>query len=340
MTRLNFIAGVSGLELTDFERDYFRQGKPLGLILFARNLKDKEQIRSLVDAVREAVGDDQFWVLIDQEGGRVQRLRPPLFPALPEMRHLGELYEQDPTKALHAANTLGKFMGAALVEFGVNVNCTPVLDVPQPGADDIIGDRSFGQDIDMIVGLGLALSLGHISSGVLPVIKHIPGHGRAEADSHKKLPVITASHDDLSRVDFAPFKGLHEMPLAMTAHVMLDDIDKHAPVSVSSQVISQVIRGEIGFDGFLMSDDVSMQALKGSIGERVQGVLEAGCDGALHCNGEKAEMIEVAENASEISGDAKRRFLQSFELIKQPMPFDKSEGIALLGEEWTGLQAV
>lgn len=337
MTRLNFIAGVAGVELTDAERSIFRTAAPLGLILFDRNLQDKEQIKRLIGDVRHEVGSDQFWVLIDQEGGRVQRLRPPLFPALPAMGRLGAFYEDQPLEALSAANDIAKLMGRHLLDFGINVNCTPVLDVPQPGADEIIGNRSFGQDIDMIVALGMAIALGHISSGVLPVIKHIPGHGRAEADSHKALPRIASDHETLSRVDFAPFKGLNKMPLAMTAHVLLEAIDPSDPVSVSAKVIETIIRDEIGFDGFLMSDDVSMEALEGSIGERVAACLAAGCDGALHCNGDLDELRQVAENSAVLADQAQLRFEHSFDLIAQPQVFDEERALARLHEEWAGL---
>lgn len=330
MTRLAFISGVAGLDLQPDECRFFAESRPLGLILFARNLESDDQIKRLIGDVRDAVGDEKFWVLIDQEGGRVQRLRPPLFPRLPAAQRYGELYQKQPASAIEASFLIGQFMGARLLELGINVNCTPVLDVAQPGAHEIISDRSFGQDVDMIAALGRRHAEGHLCSGVLPVIKHIPGHGRAKADSHLELPVIDAALSDLKTVDFAPFRQLNDMPLAMTAHVIYNAVDAALPVSISSYSIQEIIRDYIGFDGFLMCDDVSMKALEGTIGERTRAVIKAGCDGALHCNGVFAEMIEVAEAAPELDGLALRRFEASFEKIKQVHSFDVDEALGWL----------
>ncbi len=339
MGRLAFIAGVSGLELTGFERDFFEQTKPLGLILFARNLDHDDQIKGLIDDVRTAVGEELFWVLIDQEGGRVQRLRPPLFPQLPAAQRYGELYRINPEHALEAALSIGQFMGGRLARLGINVNCTPVLDAAQPGAHEIISDRSFGLDPEIIAALGRATAQGHMLSGVLPVIKHIPGHGRANADSHHELPVVDACLDELRTVDFEPFRLLHDMPLAMTAHVIYEAVDKELPLSTSSAGIEEIIRGEIGFDGFLMCDDVSMKALSGPFKNRVRDVMAAGCDGALHCNGKIEEMIEVAEAAPELSGEGLQRFLASFDLIAQPVVYNEKEALAYLDQPWCQLHS-
>ena len=337
MARLSFVAGVEGATLSDRERDFFAETAPLGLILFARNLESEEQIRRLVGDVRDAAGVDDFWVMIDQEGGRVQRLRPPLFPALPSFRKFGALFESDPGRALEAVNAISRLMGQRLLALGINVNCTPVLDVHQPKAHEVIGDRSFGSDVEAIAKLGREVAVGHMASGVLPVIKHIPGHGRANADSHKDLPVIDAPLDELRRVDFAPFKVLRDMPIAMTAHVIYEAFERAAPVSVSDKAISALIREEIGFDGFLICDDVSMEALDGSIAARTAAVLAAGCDGALHCNGDFDEMTEVAQNSPVLAGQAALRFQRSFDMISKAEPFDEADALALLDEAWCGL---
>ena len=337
MERLAFISGVEGLELLPRERDFFKDTKPLGLILFARNLESHDQIKRLIADVRQAVGQDQFWVLIDQEGGRVQRLRPPLFPALPAGRRYAELYQKNRQKGLEAALNIGRLMGQRLAELGINVNCTPVLDAAQEGAHEIISDRSFGTDVETIVSLGRQHAQGHMKSAVLPVIKHIPGHGRAKVDSHHDLPVIEAPLEDLRTLDFEPFRQLSDLPLAMTAHVIYKAFDAETPVSTSPKAINELIRDYIGFEGFLMCDDVSMQALKGSIAERVKGVMEAGCDGALHCNGNFHEMMDVANNVPVLQGQAKTRFETSFKHIETPIPFDEKEALALLEEDWCQL---
>lgn len=334
MTRLAFISGVEGLELLPSERDFFASTRPLGLILFARNLESESQIKRLIGDVREAVGLDEFWVLIDQEGGRVQRLRPPLFPDLPAARRYTEIYQKDPKRGVQAAFEVGKFMGKRLMDLGISMNCAPCLDAAQLHAHDIIGDRSFGLDVETIATLGRAQAEGHMAAGCLPVIKHIPGHGRADADSHLDLPVIEASHAELSAVDFAPFKQLSDLPAAMTAHVVYRAIDETTPVSASKQSIDEIIRGEIGFDGFLMCDDVSMEALDGTIAERTRDVIAAGCDGALHCNGKMDEMEQVAANSPVLEGRALTRFLASFDCVKGQALIDETLALEFLSEDW------
>jgi len=334
MTRLAFIAGVEGLELSKAERDFFKQTQPLGLILFARNVDNADQIKRLIGDVKESVGQEQFWVLIDQEGGRVQRLLPPLFPRLPAARRYAQLYQENPSKACHAAQAIGQLMGKRLLELGINVNCTPVLDAAQPDAHEIISDRSFGTDVKQIVDLGSHHAQGHMQSGVLPVIKHIPGHGRAKADSHVDLPVIDAPLSDLKTTDFEPFRQLNEMPLAMTAHVIYKSFDPVQPVSTSSKAITQLIREHIGFNGFLMCDDVSMQALDGTIAERTRAVMEAGCDGALHCNGVMKEMEQVANSVPTLDGLAQSRFENSFKKIAKQEAIDETQALEYLSEAW------
>ncbi len=334
MNRSAFISGVEGLSLLPYERDFFASSCPLGLILFARNIESESQIKRLVGDVRDAVGAEDFWVLIDQEGGRVQRLRPPLFPELPAARRYTELYKQDPSKAQLAAFEIGKFMGKRLLDLGITMNCAPCLDAAQLDAHDIIGDRSFGIEVDEIVKLGRCQAEGHLAAGSLPVVKHIPGHGRANADSHLALPVIDASHEELSVVDFEPFRQLNTLPVAMTAHVVYSAIDGSLPVSASASSIEDIIRKEIGFDGFLMCDDVSMEALDGSIAERTKAVLSAGCDGALHCNGQFDEMEQVAENSPTLEGRSLKRFEASFEMVRSSSDIDETLALEFLAEDW------
>lgn len=334
MDRAAFISGVEGTELHPHERDFFASSAPLGLILFARNIESEDQVKRLVGDVRDAVGAEEFWVLIDQEGGRVQRLRSPFFPELPAARRYTELYKRDPRKAQLAAYEIGKLMGARLLDLGINMNCAPCLDAAQEGAHDIIGDRSFGLDVEEIVLLARRQAQGHLAAGALPVIKHIPGHGRATADSHLDLPVVDAPKAELKSVDFEPFRQLSEMPVAMTAHVVYSAIEPEKPASTSWRMINDIIRNEIGFEGFLMCDDVSMEALEGSIGERTKSVLSAGCDGALHCNGKFEEMEQVAENSPTLDGIGLYRFMTSFDMVANAQAVDEELALELLTEEW------
>ncbi|GAA6210533.1 beta-N-acetylhexosaminidase [Hyphomicrobiales bacterium 4NK60-0047b] len=334
MNRAAFISGVEGLSLLAHEKDFFRESCPLGLILFARNIESEPQIKRLIGDVRDAVGADDFWVLIDQEGGRVQRLRPPLFPNLPAARRYTELYKKDPAKAELAVFEIGKFMGKRLLDLGITMNCAPCLDAAQLDAHDIIGDRSFGLEVSTIVKLGRLQAEGHLAAGSLPVMKHIPGHGRANADSHLALPQIDASHEVLSAIDFEPFKQLNSLPVAMTAHVVYSAIDNVRPVSTSASSIENIIRKEIGFDGFLMCDDVSMEALDGTIAERTKAVLSAGCDGALHCNGKFDEMEQVAENSPVLEGPSLKRFEASFERVSSFEDVNEKLALEFLAEDW------
>lgn len=320
---LAFITGLSGPTLTPGETDFLASSSPAGVILFSRNCVEPEQIRRLVDDVRNAAGrGDDFLVLIDQEGGRVQRLRPPLGRALPPADAYARLYGDDPEKALDAAFLAARLLADDLKTLGINTNCAPVLDVPVPGAHDIIGNRAYGRTADQVARLGRAVAAGLMAGGVLPVIKHIPGHGRAMADSHLALPVVDTPRDELAATDFAPFKALSEMPAAMTAHVVFAALDPEAPASTSREVTEGVIRGLIGFDGLLMSDDLCMKALSGPIGRRASAVLAAGSDLALHCGGDLAEMEAVAAAVPALSGDGLRRFRAAVEIFTRADPYD------------------
>jgi len=300
--------------------------------VFARNLKDHAQIRALISDVRSAVGADDLLVLIDQEGGRVQRLRPPLGRALPPAAAYGALYARDHAAAVMAAFEATRLLAADLSELGINTDCAPVLDLPVPGAHDIIGDRAYGRTVAQVVALARAVGDGFMAGGIVPVIKHIPGHGRATADSHLSLPVVTESRTELSATDFAPFKALNHMPTAMTAHVVFRDIDANAPASTSAVVTREIIRGEIGFNGLLMSDDLTMRALSGPMRARAESVIAAGSDLALHCSGDLPEMLEAAAGSGVLAGLAQQRFDTAINITKATRPFDSAAAEAQLAQ--------
>lgn len=323
------IAGCSGQQLNAEERAFFRDARPCGLILFARNCATREQIRSLVGDVRDAAGSD-ILVLIDQEGGRVQRMGPPEWPAYPPAGRFSDLYDADREEGIEAARLVTRLMARDLHEVGINVDCLPVLDVPVPGAHGIIGDRAYGRDPETISVLGRAAAEGLLDGGVLPVIKHVPGHGRAKADSHKDLPIIDAPLEDLQTSDFAPFRALNDMPIAMTAHVVLKALDDSAPATTSALIIDKVIREWIGFSGLVMSDDLDMAALSGQIEERAAAVIAAGCDIALHCSGLLADMQRVADAVPELGGRSLERFEAALERLADPAPFDEERALFLL----------
>ncbi|MGL4397960.1 MAG: beta-N-acetylhexosaminidase [Hyphomicrobium sp.] len=338
--RRALIAGVSGTELTSDDRAFFRMHRPAGLILFARNCAEHDQIRALIDDVRSAVADDAFLVLIDQEGGRVQRLRPPLGRTLPAADRYAAMALRDPEQARRAAFDVARLTAADLLALGINTNCAPVLDVPVAGSHDIIGNRAYGTTPDAVVMLARAVAEGYLAGGVLPVIKHIPGHGRANADSHFDLPVVATPHADLSATDFAPFRMLSHLPAAMTAHVVFSAIDANAPASTSKIVTRDIIRGEIGFDGLLMSDDLSMKALDGTLRARAEAVIAAGSDVALHCNGNLSEMTAAADGCPALAGRALERFAAACRLTCQCQPFDADAAAQRLAEVLAGPAAI
>ncbi len=323
-----FITGLAGADLSALEARFLRDAPPCGVILFARNCQSHAQIRRLLADVCEAAASDALLVLIDQEGGRVQRLRPPLGRALPPAAAYGDLYARDPDAALTSTRRIAHLLAEDLADLGINTDCAPVLDVPVPGAHGIIGDRAFADQVQPVAALGRAFADGLGQGGILPVIKHIPGHGRATEDSHLDLPVVATSHAELSATDFVPFKALADAPAAMTAHVIFTAIDAHLPASVSALVHDRIIRGEIGFDGLLMSDDLSMRALMGTFGDRTAAVLSAGSDIALHCNGNLDEMRAVAAAAPVLAGRSLERFLAALQVTRHGRPPTHAERVA------------
>jgi beta-N-acetylhexosaminidase len=302
-----FITGLSGPQITPDERAFLRDALPWGLILFKRNIESREQVARLVADFMETLGNLDAPVLIDQEGGRVQRLGPPHWPAYPPGAAYARLYERNPEHGLAAARLGARLIAADLIALGINVDCLPLADVPVAGADSIIGDRAYGVTPEQVAAIARAVAEGLAQGGVLPVLKHIPGHGRAPVDSHLKLPVVDTDRATLERTDFAAFRPLADLPLAMTAHVVFSAIDPVRPATTSATMIGEVIRKSIGFRGALMSDDVSMCALSGSISERTRDSLKAGCDLVLHCNGDLSEMQAVAAEAPELAGEAAQR---------------------------------
>ncbi|MBV8937996.1 MAG: beta-N-acetylhexosaminidase [Alphaproteobacteria bacterium] len=310
---LAVILGCGRERLTAFEWDFFTEANPVGFILFRRNCRSPDQVRDLVGSLRRCVGRDDAPVLIDQEGGRVARLRPPHWRDYPPPARIASL--PDPL-AETAAQLGARLVADDLARLGITVDCFPVLDLPASGTDPVIGDRAYGSEPARVARLAGAVCAGLLEGAVLPVLKHIPGHGRARVDSHHARPFVETGYDELARTDFAPFRALAAMPWAMTAHIVYSAIDPTAPATLSQRVIAEVIRGEIGFDGVLISDDLSMRALGGGLGERTRQALAAGCDLALHCNGDPGEMAEVVAMARPISpvtaarlrrGEARRR---------------------------------
>src|SRR5471032_492684 len=330
--RSRAIYGCAGLTLSAAEQVFFHQTRPWGFILFARNIEGPAQVKALVAELRATVDDAGTPILIDQEGGRVARLKPPHWPARPAAARFGKLHEINPEAAREAAYLNARLIAHDLASLGINVDCLPVLDVPVPGAHDIIGDRAFATDPATIIALGKAQIEGLMDGGVLPIMKHIPGHGRAGSDSHLALPRVTASLEELSASDFVTFRSLDQCPMAMTAHVVYESIDPQRPATTSPKVIRDVIRGEIGFDGLLISDDVSMGALSGPISVRTKAALFAGCDVVLHCNGKMDEMNDVAEEAKPLEGAALKRAEHALSHLAPPDAFDPAAAEARLAE--------
>ncbi|WP_417479927.1 beta-N-acetylhexosaminidase [Maricaulis maris] len=306
MTIASVIYGLAGTKLSPDEKAFFRDIDPWGFILFARNIEGINQVSRLTLELRDCVGRDAP-ILIDQEGGRVARLRPPTWRAAPAAQRFADLWQVDEELAIEATRINHRLLAHELRTIGVDVDCAPVADLRIEGADDIIGDRAFGTTPEPVIHLGRAAMDGLMAGGVAPIIKHIPGHGRARADSHLELPVVPEEHGLLSETDFAPFKGLNDAPMAMTAHIVYSDIDRDLPATQSADMVGKVVRGEIGFDGLLMTDDLSMKALTGTFRERGELSLKAGCDMLLHCNGQMSEMIGVAEGTTALTGRALER---------------------------------
>ncbi|HKH82006.1 MAG TPA: beta-N-acetylhexosaminidase [Methylovirgula sp.] len=325
MTRA-FVCGCSGMALTREERDFLRESEPFGLILFKRNVETPDQVRSLIESFRDCLGDADAAVLVDQEGGSVQRLGPPFWRAYPAAARFGALNLPIERKEKLVRLT-GALIGQDLRRLGASIDCAPVLDVPAQGSHGVIGDRAYARDPQIVAKLGRAAALGLIDGGVLPVMKHIPGHGRASVDSHFGLPIIMAPLEVLSETDFLPFAANADLPIAMTAHVVYTAIDRERPATLSAPVI-EYIRNKIGFSGLLLSDDLSMQALSGSLRDRTEAAFAAGIDIALHCNGDLPEAAAVATAAPVLAGQSLARASGAAEWRSEAASFDPVEAWA------------
>ena len=326
------VFGCAGTSLSAGERFFFAETNPLGFILFARNCETPRQVSTLVSELRDAVGRDDAPILIDQEGGRVQRLGTPNWIKRPPQGLFARMALDDRAQAREAASMNARLIAEDLRLLGIDIDCLPVLDVPEAGAHDIIGDRSFGSDPELVAELGEAVIAGLMAGGVLPVIKHLPGHGRATADSHLSLPRVSTDAETLKETDFVPFRRLYHAAWGMTAHIVYDAFDADLPATLSATMIQEIIRGEIGFQGFLVSDDVNMKALTGSAAENCLAALEAGCDAVLHCNGDLAEMIEVASDLPCLTGMAWQRFQSGRAMVPVVEDIDVAEYQAHLDE--------
>ena len=311
------IYGLEGFALSDAERDFFRDAKPAGYILFRRNCQDRAQLRALTDSLRSLEGHDNVPILIDQEGGRVARMRPPEWPAFPNGEAFDKLYQLAPSSAIKAARVNARALGLMLAEVGVTVDALPMVDVRQPGASDIVGDRALGSNPMQVSALGRAILDGLMSAGVLGIVKHIPGHGRALVDSHHELPVVEDDEEALA-IDLEPFERLRDAPMAMTSHLLYKAWDAVRPASQSPIVIHEIIRQRIGFDGFLMSDDLGMEALAGDHGERAAACIEAGCDVALHCDGKMDNMVRVANAVPALNDTGEARLARAMAMRFAP----------------------
>lgn len=320
------IVGVAGTDVSAAECQLFETARPAGFILFARNCSEPEQVAALIRALRSAIGNPRAPVLIDQEGGRVTRLKPPHWQALPPLRRLGELAERDPEAASDAAWLHARLIAADLEPLGITVNCSPVLDLGLSGQTEAIGDRAFSDDPGIVAALGRATIEGYLAGGVLPVIKHLPGHGRATVDSHADLPCVAADVRELAQADWLPFKANVDAPLGMTAHILFTELDPSACATQSAIIIRDIIREKIGFKGALLSDDLSMEALGGTLGERAALARRAGCDLALHCNGRIDEMTAVLDAAGPLEGEVLTRVERAFSRRRSPEAFDPAAG--------------
>jgi beta-N-acetylhexosaminidase len=319
MSQKALIVGCKGPRLSDVEREFLGSERPWGLILFKRNCESPAQIAALTQEFRRVTGYREAPVLIDQEGGRVQRLGPPDWPKLPPAANFGEIYARDAAQGREAARLGGRLIAQELLTLGITVDCLPVADLRRPEGHGIIGDRAYGETIEAVAELARAAAEGLMQGGVLPVMKHIPGHGRANADSHEALPTVSASIAELEKTDFEPFRLLRDLPMAMTAHVLYQSIDPKRPATTSKKIVQEIVRGHIGFDGLLMTDDLSMKALTGSLQQRAEMSLEAGCDIVLHCNGDIEEMRDIAAVCPPLTGDAARRAAAALARRKSPL---------------------
>jgi beta-N-acetylhexosaminidase len=330
-----FISGCAGLALTSDEVAFFKKFQPWGLVLFKRNCETQAQIKSLIKQFRDSVDRKDAPVFIDQEGGRVQRLGPPNWRSYPNARAFGELYQRNATLAVRTARNIGRLMAQDLFELDITSSCLPVLDVPQIGAHDVIGNRAYDMRAETIIILANAHTSGMMEGGVLPVMKHIPGHGRSMVDSHHDLPVVKTRRMDLEAVDFLPFAALANMPMAMTAHVIYEALDAESPATLSRKIIRDVVRKVIGFQGLLITDDLSMKALGGTMDQKVSRAYDAGCDMVLHCNGLMEEMQAVAEASIPLTAKTARRAKSTLKLRRKPSVFDEKQALrdleAILG---------
>jgi beta-N-acetylhexosaminidase len=337
-----FITGLAGPALSDDERRFLKEADPWGLIVFKRNVVDPDSLRRLIADCRDALGRSAP-VLIDQEGGRVQRLGPPHWPSYPPGAAYGELYRRDRDSGLMAARLGARLIAADLAALGIDVDCLPLADVPVAGADRVIGDRAYGNEPAPVAAIAAAVAGGLADGGVLPVLKHIPGHGRATADSHLRLPQVDADRATLEGTDFAAFRPLADLPLGMTAHVVFRAIDAGAPATTSARIVQDVIRDSIGFKGALMSDDISMGALSGSLAERSRAAIAAGCDLVLHCNGNMTEMQAVAGAVPPLADAAARRAQAALAGKRPPATFDvavaRTEFARLMHGVWQPAEA-
>jgi beta-N-acetylhexosaminidase len=332
-----FITGLAGLTISANERAFLRAAQPWGLIIFKRNVSTPQQVAGLASLFRDILGW-QAPILVDQEGGRVQRLGPPYWPGYPPGARYGELYDREPAAGLAAARLAGHLIASDLAGLGIDVDCLPLADVLAPASDAVIGDRAYGSAPGKVAAIAGAIAQGLQAGGVLPVLKHLPGHGRAKVDSHHRLPVVDTDRTTLEATDFAAFRPLAGLPLGMTAHVVFSAIDPVAPATTSVTMVREVIRGFVGFQGLLMSDDISMGALSGTPAERSRAALAAGCDLVLHCNGDLAEMEEVAGVAPELAGEAAARADKALAQRSAPEWFDVDSARALFARMIGGAQ--
>lgn len=334
MSPLSVILGLSGPSLTESERTFFRDADPWAFILFSRNIESPKQVQKLCSQLRESVGRDCL-IFVDQEGGRVQRLRAPHWPTYPAASKFGALYDLAPEKGRRSAFLAYRLIADDLRNVGITADCAPVLDIPQPGADPIISDRAFSTRIEPIIDMAHSCMAGLMMGGVAPVIKHIPGHGRAEVDSHKALPEILTDRATLESSDFRPFQALKDAPMAMTAHAVYLAHSKKA-VTVSRKAMQDLIRDAIGFDGLVMSDDLDMKALSGTLTRKTERALAAGCDIALQCSGKMTDMVQVVKGATKLEGVSYRRAAVAANCTNSLAKFDREAAEAefsdLLGQ--------